>query len=145
MQKNFFRIVFITFLLISNAVLSQHLITDWKAGVNLSSRRINNCIYIESIDSIKSKEYIFYIIKAQNQKSEPIKLMSYTKYNTTCSNDSKIKENNTYDLDVSTWFRTTYFNAFDCFVIDSIRFCRDSTYNDIYGVENLNGLCLGNR
>lgn len=105
---------------------------------------INNCIYIESIDSIRSKEYIFYVIKAQNQKSELIKLMSYTKYNNTCNKDSKIKENNTYDLDVSTWFRTTYFNELDCFVIDSIEFCRDSTYSDIYGVQNLNGLCLGN-
>lgn len=105
-------------------------------------KSIKDSIYIESIDSILSKEYIFYIIEARNQKSEPIKLMSYTTHNNTCESGSIVKEKNTYNLYITTLFGTTYFNELDCFVIDSIEFCRDSIYNDIYGTKSLKGLCL---
>lgn len=104
---------------------------------------IKDGIYIESIDSILSKEYTFFILNTRNQKSEPIKLMSYTTHNNnTCESSSIVKEKNTYNLDITTWFRTTYFNELDCFVIDNIEFCRDSLYNDINGSKNLKGLCL---
>lgn len=101
----------------------------------------NNSFYIEAIDSISSKNYLFYVIRARDENFNKFKIMDCIEYDSIDNNCNKIKVNKKYKLKLSSWlWATTY--KMDGITIDDITFEKDSIYDDIYGSTNLKGLCL---